>query len=355
MRRQLFALWAIGWVAETVAAPPASLSFTHKDWQVVCDNTRTCRAAGYQRDDQELAISVLLTRTAGPSQPVTGDLMLGEYGEVEQLSALPASFDLRMTIDGESVGQIAMTRQVMSAELQAAQVHALLRALRRDSRIEFDAGPLRWRLSDSGATAVLLKMDEFQGRLNTPGALIRRGDLAEERALPALPLPVLTAVPFVVEPAPAREFLGMHEVALRSALRASMTSDDYCPDLMEISAAYEPESDQQALDVTRLTKDRLLISTQCWQGAYNIGTGYWVIRPEPPFAPELVTTSGSELAGSQIIAAHKGRGLGDCWHSDAWTWDGRRFVHTERSSSGLCKLIAPGGAWQLPEIIYQLR
>ncbi len=41
---------------------PAGVNFTHHDWELACDNTRTCRAAGYQSDDDQLPVSVLLTR-----------------------------------------------------------------------------------------------------------------------------------------------------------------------------------------------------------------------------------------------------------------------------------------------------
>ncbi|MDH3434307.1 MAG: DUF1176 domain-containing protein, partial [Gammaproteobacteria bacterium] len=72
------------------SAPSEGLSFIHEDWQLACDNTRTCRAAGYQSDDDELAVSVLLTRFAGPDQPVSGKIMLGQYFESEAVDALPS-------------------------------------------------------------------------------------------------------------------------------------------------------------------------------------------------------------------------------------------------------------------------
>ncbi|RBC82079.1 DUF1176 domain-containing protein, partial [Xanthomonas oryzae pv. oryzae] len=54
------------------------------DWTIACDNTRTCRAAGYQADEGEhLPVSVLLTRTAGAGQTVTAELMLGQYDEIK--------------------------------------------------------------------------------------------------------------------------------------------------------------------------------------------------------------------------------------------------------------------------------
>ena len=49
----------------------AAVQFEHKDWALQCDNTRTCRAVGYQAEagDSE-PVSVLLTREAGPDTPV---------------------------------------------------------------------------------------------------------------------------------------------------------------------------------------------------------------------------------------------------------------------------------------------
>ena len=45
-----------------------SLTFELQDWGLRCDNTRTCRADGYQTDEAEYtrAVSVLLERRAGP-------------------------------------------------------------------------------------------------------------------------------------------------------------------------------------------------------------------------------------------------------------------------------------------------
>ena len=53
------------------------IHFSHEDWEIACDNTRACRAAGYQSDQADRAVSVLLTRKAGPNQPVSAELMLG--------------------------------------------------------------------------------------------------------------------------------------------------------------------------------------------------------------------------------------------------------------------------------------
>lgn len=47
------------------------LHFSHKDWEMACDNTGTCRASGYQSDQEiDRPVSVLLTRAAGTTSAV---------------------------------------------------------------------------------------------------------------------------------------------------------------------------------------------------------------------------------------------------------------------------------------------
>lgn len=57
----------------TVAAQAIEgIEFRHHDWELFCSNTGTCQAAGYQESDGEQAVSILLTRKAGPNQAVQG-------------------------------------------------------------------------------------------------------------------------------------------------------------------------------------------------------------------------------------------------------------------------------------------
>ena len=327
------------------AASPEATTFSHEDWELACDNTRTCRIAGYPGDQDMGTVSVLLTRKAGPATATTGRVMLGCGWDEDDLK-LPARFKLALWIDGRAKGGVAMTNDDRTADLSAAQVAALLDALARYSRIEFRTQDQTWRLSDRGASAVLLKMDEAQGRIGTVGALRRKGKGDESKALPPLPAPVVRAVA-PLPPLPTDERFGeKHEDAIRAALRKATSADD-CMDL------HESES-QESLQIVRLTKTKLLVSTRCWLAAYNMGSGYWVIDEKPPFRPQLVTTDGTDYDAGTIGASHKGRGLGDCWGKEEWTWDGTRFVHTSSSSTGQCKGFA-GGAWDLPTLVTEIR
>ncbi|MFN7751806.1 MAG: DUF1176 domain-containing protein, partial [Pseudomonadota bacterium] len=49
-------------IASAAAPPTEGFHFSHKDWEVACDNTGTCRAAGYHEDSSEARVSALVTR-----------------------------------------------------------------------------------------------------------------------------------------------------------------------------------------------------------------------------------------------------------------------------------------------------
>jgi len=337
------------------AAGPASLRFSHNDWELACDNTRTCRAAGYYNesgsdeddedgaDGERLPVSVLLTRAAGPNTPVQGELQIGNPGEEQETDKLPRTLALTMTIDGQPHGQVRLAQGKWIAGLTPQQTQALLGALGRTSKIAWSDGRLTWRLSDRGGAAVLLKMDEFQGRLGTPGALVRKGAKDERTVLPAL------AAPVVVSVKPDDRLVDLPKARL-AALRAALEkSTDECTEFEE------PQAARRDILVRRLGGDKLLASTLCWRGAYNEGDAYWVVNAQPPYAPELVTTYGSGYDAGQIDGSQKGRGIGDCWAFENWTWDGKRFVHTSQGNTGACNGIAPGGAWSLPTLVTTVR
>lgn len=240
----------------------------------------------------------------------------------------------------------------MVAQLSDKQVATLIATLKGNSEIRWTDGDNFWELSNQGAAAVLLKMDEHQGRLGTKGAIMRKGPQGEERVLPALPIPEVLVPPLAQSLSRDRQLQTKQATSLRKYLAKTLDKDDACPALTDPEVAANAE---QSVSVTRLNDKKLLAATPCWSGAYNTGNGYWVIDEGPHFNPVLVTTQGSEFSDGTISATQKGRGLGDCWNSDEWTWNGEQFVHTASHSTGLCRLLAPGGSWHLPEVVTKVR
>lgn len=335
-RRRAFALWVAVLAGAAQGAEVEGFHFSHHDWEVACDNSRTCRAAGYQADDAEFPVSVLLSRKGGPGTPVEGQLQLGSLED-----AVPdgegGSVALQLEIAGTAVGAVEVPLTTLIADLPAPLAAALLDALPGTTTLAFVGRARTWELSNRGAAAVLLKMDEFQGRLDTPGALRRKGSRDESTVPAALPPPEVRVV--AIDGSELPELAA--DPALRAALQASDTGDTCEAELVAEGDLY----------VQRIDATRALASLPCWRGAYNFGSAHWVIAVSPPFAPQLVTTSASDGMDELLVASHKGRGIGDCWSSESWRWDGERFVRTAASTSGMCKLVAAGGAWELPTLV----
>ncbi|MGN8002674.1 DUF1176 domain-containing protein [Acidovorax sp. 22279] len=304
------------------------VSFQHKDWALQCDNTRTCRAVGYQSESGESEpVSMRLTREAGPDTPVLVDL------QVSTEKATPASLHLK-------VGTLSLPGlKGDTPSVPAAQVPRLLQELLKNEEATVAAGKDRWVLSLAGVTAVLLKMDEAQGRVGTPGALVRKGTKPEASVLPSLPAPVIKAV----SPMPARKGDAALAKPLVAALGRASTEGQCNGD-----DAFNPANVQ----VYRLTERKVLLSVPCGMGAYNFSSLLWVANDRPPYKPEPLQDVDGDFdpASGTVHSAMKGRGIGDCWWVREWQFDGQGFVLRSESGDGMCRGFA-GGAWQLPTYV----
>ncbi len=88
--------------APLYANPLNGFSFAHKDWEVACDNTGTCRAAGYS----DHAVSVLLTRAAGPDTSV-----YVEVAFAPRTANQPSVKDATLFIDGQKQGALTFSAE----------------------------------------------------------------------------------------------------------------------------------------------------------------------------------------------------------------------------------------------------
>jgi hypothetical protein len=323
------------------AAATASTTFSHKDWELACDNTRTCRAAGYHEEDDGPNATILLTRAAGPNQPVKVELQLADD------ERHPAPDQLAMSIDGRALGIVRTDAKTSILTLTDAQVRVLLPALLKNERIAWTGKGTTWTVSTAGANAVLLKMDEFQGRLETPGALVRKGSKPESNVLAPLPAPEIHAGPVSQDKNPLKQ-TPTQTRELKAALRKTVKEGD-C-ELLDSTSETAGE-----LEVRPFTKDKLLVSHTCWIAAYNTGEGYWVVDAKSPYSAVLVTTSATDYDDGVITSFQKGRGIADCVATATWTWDGRAFAQTSDTTTGMCRQITTGGAWDLPTLVTNVR
>lgn len=320
-----------------VLAQPYGVTFQYKDWELVCDNTLTCRAAGYSTED-EASGSVLLTREAGSNTPVMGQMRLAESDQT------PAKITL--WIDGESFGELKPLEDERW-QLSDAQTQKLIAAVIGSGRVEFTGGEKPFVLSGRGTFAVFLKMDASQGRLDSPGALIKKGPRTESGVFPSLAPQVIQRVK--VLDAPERLLTDPQVKALRPKMIAALRKGDECEQLRAPSE-WSLKGDKD-INLIPIDDQHVLLSALCWRAAYNEGYGYWVIDRELQGKPELITFSGQAYSDGLIVLAHKGRGRADCMFFAEWVWDGSTFVQSREAMTGMCRSIRTGGTWDLPTFV----
>lgn len=316
----------------------ADSTFFHKDWEVVCDNTLTCRAAGYSPEKQYSGeeedipgVSLLLTRHAGQNTPITADVILAEVYQ-----AIPKSTTLTLTVDGVDKGRLISTGDNLW-QLNEKQIPLVLQALKGSGKVAFHHNSVVSELSGAGAYAVLLKMDEKQGRIGTTDAITKKGN--KSSVLSAVAAPVIYAA--VTKQEASRTLTDAEQSAIQKKLLKTLNAD--CDSL-------QPQDDQKAepIELTPLNDSMSLLSTLCWRAAYNEGYAYWAIDNAMQTQPQLVTTDGTDYENGEITSVQKGRGLADCMSYDAWTWDGKTFQRSSASLTGSCRMIQLGGTWDLP-------
>lgn len=311
------------------AAGKESVSFSHNDWELACDNTRTCRAAGYQVESGSALepVSMLITRNAGPGTPIEIDLQTGGQAD--------AKGSMRF-----KVGKATLSGLKDSAvSLDQAQIRTVLpELLKGDDATLTDSGGHKWVLSLAGLNAVLLKMDEAQGRVGTPGALVRRGNKPESSVLPPVPAPVVN----VVVPPKARA----GDDALAARIFPSLKLDS-----VKEACNNHDDFNAKSLNVSRLTDRKVLLSFGCGMGAYNYSSLLWIANDKSPYAPVAIEANGDfDGKDASVTSSMKGRGIGDCWSSETWSFNGKDFVRTGASGDGMCRGFA-GGAWSLPRYV----
>jgi len=328
MRKATLSLFA----AFAWAGAASAQSLESGDWQVVCDNTRTCRAAGYSPEGSDMPASVLLARASGPGMPVMGELQLGVMGD----HAVHAP-SVVLAIAGRPAGTIRLDRN-NHADLAPAVVAALVKAFAGGSDVAFSAGKSTWRVSGNGAVQALQQMDDVQGRAGRLSALVRKGsgsdaDVASPMGVPRM---AATRIPTVSQPG---------DDALAVRVLATIQSNAECP-LLDDGAA------QAQAKLWHLDANRLLVSQPCHAAANQAGNGYWIANQRPPYDARPMTYSGADYDGSGSITGQRLMGAaGDCGVVETWSWNGYRFEQSYAASGGLCRGVKAGGAWQLASVV----
>ena len=309
----------------------------YQDWDLVCDNTGTCRMAGYQ-DESSDPVSILFTRAAGENAAVEGKFTILPFGEADR--DVQVGQDIEIWLNGKSLGKVKHISDDAPDKLTEEQTKALLSGLKKESEIRLTYGKTTLKVSDKGAAAAMLKMDEFQQRLNTPSALIRQGQEKHAVLAPKVE-PKIDAV----------------SVKNRKTIELKLGEKQYDNVLALLRKAHDgcvdEDLESQDIMIYPLTHNKVLAEALCFKGAYQ-STNYYAVLDDKLSKVEQVLAEQYNEAGYDekqgyafVRGSYKGRALGDCWAGQDAVWNGKIFIRTSEWTTGSCKGL-PGGTWQLP-------
>ena len=313
-----------------------------KDWVGGCDNTRHCTAIGMAAENADSYALLHFERGPAPGDEVTRirlrvdhEISRENFWILQADDAELLQFNDMHLVDAQSGPGIDIVIEA------TGELEAMLGAMRSADSLTVvgDGGPVG-RISLAGASAIMLWIDEQQGRLGSTTALVRRGEKSPQSVPAATPLPQLRGVP--AEP------LGSEDAAaLGARVRAGLPADTCEP--------LDPESDMR--DEAWSVNDRALVQLLCYRGAYNFGSSWFLVDGDAitPLAFPIPAESGGAAmdtttdlvnaglaAGTgQLSSFNKGRGIGDCGSNGQWRWDGRRFQLESYSLMGDCRGVTP--------------
>ena len=214
--------------------------------------------------------------------------------------------------------------------------------MKKESEIRLTYGKTTLKVSDKGAAAAMLKMDEFQQRLNTPSALIRQGQ--EKHAVLA------------PQAAPKVEAVSVNNRKTIELKRGEKQFNHVLALLRKANSCDDEDITSQDITLYPLTQNKVLAEALCVRGAYQ-GTNYYAVldnklsKVEQVLAEQYNRAEYDEKQGYAFVrGTYKGRGVGDCWSSQDAVWNGKIFIRTSEWTTGSCKGF-PGGAWQLPTFV----
>jgi hypothetical protein len=312
-------LW-IGLVAAVALAGEAQAAGTKtvKDWLGVCANTGACVAFGFQAGDDGAGAYLMIQRAAGAAAPVQVTLV-NDAGDTQ-----PAA-DWTLTLDGHPIAGLGPVHAAGSeagarARLAARPAAALIAALRNGQSLEFSAGGSEvGQISLAGSAAILLWIDDQQGRVGTVTALARPGAKLASAVPPPTGAPLILAAPPV----------GQNGVPDHAPKGMTKGIDD-C----------DPQTGTPDDVVARLAPGVMLWGPQCEAGAYNAVSVFFIgdehgkgLRrisfPEPAGAAqageELLFNPGFDPKTQTLTTFSKARGIGDCGEAASWVWNGSSF------------------------------
>lgn len=327
------------------ASAPAQGYKAVKRWVGGCDNTRHCAAIGFAPEDSAAYAMLHFERGGNGGDRVPRITLRSDNGfEKGRAHALRADdAELLRFTDAhlESSESGAGVDIVISAADEIAAIFGALRGA--DLLTVVTDGEPAAVVSASGASAILLWMDEQQQRLGTQGAFVRKGDRPDASVPTPPPPPMVKATPG----GNTLDEVESHRLGklIRETLEAE-ACEELNPDIGMADSAFE------------LADGRMLAALTCFPGAYNFGSRWFLLaqgKPPQPLAFPVPDEDGSgrmesiedlinasfDPATGELGSFNKGRGISDCGTAASWVWDGQGFQLAEYRTMNDCQGVTP--------------
>jgi hypothetical protein len=306
------------------------------DWIVGCDNTRACVAKAVPDEAGESAAQAGYVRVERGAGPTAAPMVwIGAENR----------FTPRVSLDGRP-----MTATWTAAEegfvLKSGAATAFLRSIRNGKQLILAGRKDGPAVSLKGLAAVLLAVDDIQGRIGNVTALARPG-AAPASAVPGPPAaPVLHAAPKAPPLTGAKALIG----AVRRSQAAVLKTND-C----------DAGEEERGADAAQpLSRDEAIVFIGCITGAYQGSQlafrvpraapqrAKLLIMPKPPVLPKeeqedgFYTEADYDADKASFVTVAKGRGLADCGVSMGWVFDGAVFRLSDLTYQNRCGGGTPG-------------
>lgn len=330
----------------TLSLGQESLSFSKDDWQVDCDNTRTCRATGYVNDNDvnfdDVGASIMLIIEPGKDSKIYGFARTIEDYE----------HPLTLYINDQSFGQLQSKGASVEGELLllGAQVDRLLNSKTINS-IELKNKNNTLQVSSKGMTAVFLKIDEFQNRLNTPLALVKKGNQSVDQLKPYVDPPVIK-VGKVIQDRSVIDSVTKNIAKFYPYFEKQFDIDSVVDSECWANTREDIDEIKTSIQIYSLNENKSLISHRCWRAAYNEADMYWLVDKSLDHI-ECVEGTYTSFEDGFLELFMKARGIGDCLYFERAAWDGKSFQMIGQENTGMCRG-AVGGFWNIPQYVTEV-
>lgn len=308
--------------------PEATRTFQH--WITGCDNQRNCTA---------VALKAPTTGTDGDTDHLEAMIEKQVASHVDPSvtfrfrPVLRSTPNLRVFIDDTQVPLPSV--EAGTVKIVGAQAREVVNKMRKGQWVYLrDAkGEAIARTSLAGVAASLLRIDEQQGQLDTPGALARPGKRSGATSLPG----------YRVTVSRARESWRTQ----REPTRAKLTDNRERCGVEGLEESFKPR-------FVRLDEEHsmAIVPWACGNGAYirfsdiMVINGFGEAQPAQfdydnritELGPSNVQAEVEWLAHERVLeSATRYRAIGDCGRTDRYIWDGRKFRLSEQLVMPECR------------------